>query len=158
MSSLSSLVLVSSSAIAIDIYGAFTKDEKKKKAHRTMVLMRVLCGVFVLISLLLALVKINFIVNLMVIAWGALGAAFLGPYIYGLFWKRTTKAGAYAGMFSGLFLSIILFIKWGSPGIPVAGAISMVVPLVVTPVVSLFTTPPNPQLIEKAFGSDKRDY
>ena len=43
----------------------------------------------------------------MVIAWGALGAAFLGPYIYGLFWKRTTKAGAYAGMFSGLFLSII---------------------------------------------------
>ena len=61
-------------------------------------------------------------------------------------------------MFSGLFLSIILFIKWGSPGIPVAGAISMVVPLVVTPVVSLFTTPPNPQLIEKAFGSDKRDY
>lgn len=158
MSSLSSLVLVSSSAIAIDIYGAFTKDEEKKKAHRTMVLMRVLCGVFVLISLLLALVKINFIVNLMVIAWGALGAAFLGPYIYGLFWKRTTKAGAYAGMFSGLFLSIILFIKWGSPGIPVAGAISMVVPLVVTPVVSLFTTPPNPQLIEKAFGSDKRDY
>ena len=96
MSSLSSLVLVSSSAIAIDIFGAFGDREKKSKP--TMILMRVLCAVFVILSLLIALSKVDVIVNLMVIAWGALAGAFLAPYVYGLFWRRTTKAGAYAGM------------------------------------------------------------
>lgn len=157
MSSLSSLVLVSSSAIAIDIYGAYSKADQKVKSKRTMLYMRVLCGLFVLVSLLLAMVKINFIVNLMVIAWGALGGAFLAPYLYGLFWKRTTKAGAYAGMFSGLGISIALFIKWGSPGIPVAGAISMLVPLVVTPVVSLLTPPPDPKLVARVFGTEEKN-
>ncbi|MBR6463737.1 MAG: sodium:solute symporter, partial [Verrucomicrobia bacterium] len=152
MSSLSSLVLVSSSAIAIDLYGTFSTLEQKKKEKRTMLYMRLLCALFVLVSLLLALVKINFIVNLMVIAWGALGGAFLAPYVYGLFWKRTTKAGAYAGMISGLGISIVLFIKWGSPGIPVAGAISMIVPMIVVPVVSLMTPAPDQKLIDKAFG------
>ncbi|MBR5738100.1 MAG: sodium:solute symporter family protein [Verrucomicrobia bacterium] len=152
MSSLSSLVLVSSSAIAIDIYGTFSTLEQPKKEKRTMLYMRLLCALFVLVSLLLALVKINFIVNLMVIAWGALGGAFLAPYVYGLFWKRTTKAGAYAGMISGLGISIVLFIKWGSPGIPVAGAISMIVPMIVVPVVSLMTPAPDQKLIDKAFG------
>jgi SSS family solute:Na+ symporter len=89
MSSLSSLVLVSSSAIAIDIYGAFSKASEEKKTRRTMLYMRLLCGVFVLVSLVLAMKQINFIVNLMVIAWGALGGAFLAPYVYGLFWLRT---------------------------------------------------------------------
>ena len=50
MSSLSSLVLVSSSAIAIDIYGAFVNRHANQQ--QTMVLMRILCAVFVGCSLL----------------------------------------------------------------------------------------------------------
>lgn len=157
MSSLSSLVLVSSSAIAIDIYGAFSKAPEKKKTQRTMLYMRILCGLFVLVSLLLAMKQINFIVNLMIIAWGALGGAFLAPYVYGLFWRRTTKIGAYAGMITGLCLSVGLFLKWGSPGIPVAGAISMIVPLFVTPIVSLLTPPPSPERIKQIFGDGEKN-
>ncbi len=77
MSSLSSLVLVSSSAIAIDIYGASVKREEKQK--QIMLLMRVLCAVFVALSLLIAVSRVDVIVNLMVIAWGALSGAFLAP-------------------------------------------------------------------------------
>lgn len=157
MSSLSSLVLVSSSAIAIDIYGAYSKEEKERKSRITMMMMRGLCVLFVALSLLIALTKVSFIVNLMVIAWSALGGAFLAPYVYGLFWKRTTKAGAYAGMFSGLGISIGLFILWGSPGVPVAGVISMVVPMIVTPVVSLFTAAPSRQVLEKAFAKPNQN-
>jgi len=148
MSSLSSLVLVSSSAIAIDIYGAFGDREKKS----TMVLMRVLCAVFVILSLLIAVSKVDVIVNLMVIAWGALAGAFLAPYLYGLFWRRTTKAGAYAGMISGVGTAVVLFLLWGKPLIPVAGAIAMFLPLLVVPVVSLLTQPPKPEIIATAFG------
>jgi Na+/proline symporter len=153
MSSLSSLVLVSSSAIAIDIYGAFGNRGKNDK--RTMLLMRVLCAVFVILSLLIAVSKVDVIVNLMVIAWGALAGAFLAPYVYGLFWRRTTKAGAYAGMISGVGTAVVLFFLWGKPLIPVAGAIAMFLPLVVVPVVSLLTQPPKPEIIATAFG-DKR--
>jgi Na+/proline symporter len=150
MSSLSSLVLVSSSAIAIDIYGAFGNREEKSKS--IMLLMRLLCAAFVLLSLLIAMSKVDVIVNLMVIAWGALAGAFLAPYLYGLFWRRTTKAGAYAGMISGVGTAVGLFWLWGKPWVPVAGAIAMFLPLLVVPVVSLLTQPPKPETIATAFG------
>jgi len=152
MSSLSSLVLVSSSAIAIDLYGAFINRHTNHK--QTMVLMRFLCAVFVALSLILAMVKVDVIVNLMVMSWGALAGVFLAPYIYGLFWRRTTKLGAFAGIFAGLFCAFTLFMLWGKNGIPLAGAITMFVPLMVVPVVSLFSSPPKQELLDQAFGSE----
>ena len=152
MSSLSSLVLVSSSAIAIDIYGAFVKRDNTQK--QTMFLMRVLCGVFVLLSLMIAMKKVDVIVNLMVVAWGAMAGAFLAPYIYGLFWKGATKAGAYAAMFTGLGISIGLFFYWGKPNIPVAAALAMITPMIVFPIVSLLTARPSKALLDKAFTNE----
>lgn len=152
MSSLSSLVLVSSSAIAVDLYGEYKKDANKKSV---MVLMRVLCGVFIAVSLYIALNRIDFIVNLMALSWGALAGAFMAPYIYGLFWKRTTKAGAIAGMLSGLATLVIMFKVFEAPGnpvIPIAGAAAIIVPVIVVPVVSLLTPPPNRKILDRAFG------
>ena len=150
MSSLSSLVLVSSSAIAIDLYGAFANRNANQK--QTMLLMRLLCGVFVALSLILAMYKVDVIVNLMVMSWGALAGVFLAPYIYGLFWKRTTRAGAYAGIVTGLVTAFALFVLWGKDGIPLAGAVTMFLPLLVVPVVSLLTQPLPKETIDAAFG------
>ena len=149
MSSLSSLVLVSSSAIAIDLFGG---NRRERNPRHTMILMRVLCGIFVIVSLLIALSRVDVIVNLMVIAWGALSGAFLAPYLYGLFWRRATRAGAYAGMLSGVGTAIGLFLLWGKPFIPVAGAIAMVLPLLLMPVISLLTNPPRADVVSRAFG------
>jgi SSS family solute:Na+ symporter len=52
MSSLSSLVLVSSGAIAVDLLNA--RDRHDKSSSKGLMLMRVLCGVFVAISVLIA--------------------------------------------------------------------------------------------------------
>lgn len=150
MSSLSSLVLVSASAIAMDLYSGFMNRDASRKT--VMTLMRVLCGVFVAVSLLIAMRQPTFIVNLMVISWGALSGAFLAPYLYGLFWKRTTKAGAISGMVTGLCLSVGLYIKLGDSGIPLAGAIAMLVPLAVVPLVSLVTRPLPSDEVNHAFG------
>lgn len=154
MSSLSSLVLVSSSAIAIDIFRALRGGKASPK--QTMTLMRVLCGVFVLLSLWIARSKVDVIVNLMVVAWGTLAGAFLGPYLYGLFWRRTTRAGALAGMVSGVVISVALLYRWGSANIPVSAAVAMIVPLIVVPVVSLMTQPLPSSLVNKAFGDAQR--
>jgi SSS family transporter len=152
MSSLSSLVLVSSSAVAIDIFGALS--HKPRDAKQTMLLMRILCGVFVGLSLWIALAKVEVIVNLMVIAWATLAGAFLAPYLYGLFWRRATRAGAFAALLSGTGTSIALFFWWGKASIPVSGAVAMIVPLIVMPIVSLMTTPPDKALVNKAFGTE----
>lgn len=150
MSSLSSLVLVSSSAIAIDFFGAFFN--RQENAKQTMLLMRLLCAVFVGVSLVIALKQPDVIVNLMVMSWGSLAGVFLAPFVYGLFWRRTTRAGVIAGIVSGLICSFTLFTLWRADGVAVAGAVTMIVPLIVVPVVSLMTAPPSKELLDKAFG------
>jgi len=148
MSSLSSLVLVSSSAIAIDLYGALSGGERRGGIG----LLRTLCVAFVGLSLLIALAKPAVIVNLMVMSWGTLSGVFLAPYLYGLFWRRTTRAGVYAGMASGLACAFVLFPAWGADGVPLAGALAMSVPVLVVPLVSLVTPAPEARLVEAAFG------
>jgi SSS family transporter len=157
MSSLSSLVLVSSSAIAIDLYQGKINPNAKKE--HVMILMRVLCGVFVAISLYIALAKPTFIVNLMILSWGALAGSFLGPFLYGLFWKRTTRAGAMAGMICGVSIAVLIplvnFLR-GVPldkFVPVAGALAMIAPLIVIPIVSLMTPRLPEAHIENCFGA-----
>ncbi len=150
MSSLSSLVLVSSSAVAIDIYGAFVDHQKNPK--RTMLLMRLLCAVFVGLSLFIALAKPAVIVNLMIMSWGTLSGVFLAPYLYGLFWRGTTRAGVWAGMVVGLLTAVVLFLGWGADGVPLAGAVAMLLPLAVVPAVSLLTRAPTEERLAVAFG------
>jgi SSS family transporter len=150
MSSLSSLVLVSSSAISIDIYGLFVDRQKNPK--RSMAVMRLLCAVFVAASLGIALMKPTVIVNLMVMSWGTLLGVFFAPYVLGLFWRRTTLAGVFAGMAAGLATATVLFLAWGADGVPLAGALTMLVPLVVVPVVSLLTAKPEATRVAAAFG------
>lgn len=154
MSSLSSLVLVSSSAVAIDFYGAFVDRQAHPK--RFMMLMRVLCALFVACSFVIALQQPTFIVNLMIMSWGTLAGVFLAPYVYGLFWRRATKVGVFAGVISGLTCAFVLFPKrwgWGPDGVPLAGAITMAVPLIVVPVVSLMSRPPRQEILDQAFGA-----
>ncbi len=150
MSSLSSLVLVSSSAVAIDIYGVVV--DRKQHPRGTMALLRGLCAVFVGASLFIALQKPTFIVNLMVMSWGTLLGVFFAPYVLGLFWRRTTRAGVFAGMAGGLVTAFVLFSAWGADGVPLAGAITMLVPIVLVPLVSLATPPPDAKRVAKAFG------
>ena len=79
--------------------------------------------------------------NLMIMSWGTLAGVFLAPYLYGLFWKRTTLAGVVAGIAVGLACAFTLFTQWGPDGVPLAGAITMLLPLIVVPLVSLVTPP-----------------
>jgi len=120
-----------------------------------MALLRVMCIAFVGASLYIALKRPVFIVNLMVMSWSALAGVFLAPYLYGLFWKRTTLAGVYSGIAVGLGCAFTLFPLWGQAGVPLAGAITMFLPLLVVPVISLIS-PKLPQpLVDAAFNEGK---
>ncbi len=159
MSTLSSLVLVSSSSISMDLVkGVWKKDMKDKSV---MGLMRVLCAVFVIISLVIALLQPAAIVTLMSYSWGALSGCFLAPFLLGVRWKGMTKAGAWAGILTGLIIVVPLMVlnsiggilpAWLSP--PAIGSIAMIASLVVTPVASVMTKKFDAAHIEKVFGED----
>jgi solute:Na+ symporter, SSS family len=150
MSTLASLVLVSSSAIAIDLYQGHIKSSEKK--DNSVIMMRFLSALFIVISYFIARFKIGFIVTMMSLSWGCIAGAFLAPYFYSLYWKRTTKAGVYAGMASGLLTMIILFFAAGPSQSPLWASLAMIVPFAVVPAVSLFTRAPDKAIIEASFS------
>ena len=99
MSTLSSLVLTSSSTLTLDlIKGNLWKNMREESQIRTM---RVLIAVFVAVSVLLAINPPDFIAQLMGISWGALAGAFLAPFLYGIYWKRVTRAAVWASFACG---------------------------------------------------------
>ena len=158
MSTLSSLVLVSSSAVSIDLYKGYFQPNRSEKHY--LCVMRLLSAVFILLSWVIALYNPSWIVALMSLSWGAVAGAFLSPYLYGLFWRGTTKLGAYAGMFTGLFVANGIY--WYqffaiSPSAakgfaPVAALLAIIVPFFVVPVVSLVTKKVAPETVARAFG------
>lgn len=167
MSTLSSLVLTSSSTITLDLIAPATKkglSEKKK-----MVLMRSFIAFFVVISALIAIVQaksnVVFIAQLMGVSWGALAGAFLAPFLYGLFWKRTTKTACWVSFFWGVALSLIQLAKsligftFGVGFLDKvvfatsihSGAIAMLGGLLLVPLVSLLTKKPDAAQVDGIF-------
>ncbi|MBN3035628.1 MAG: hypothetical protein JW861_08580 [Bacteroidales bacterium] len=133
MSTLAALVLISSSSAAKDFYAGFIN--RNISDHKLTRLMRYSSAFFVFLSVIIALLKPDSIVAILGISWGAIGAAFLGPFIWGLFWKRATRAGAWASAIAGLAVCIILYAA-GIPS-PQAGTVGMFVSLAVNPIVSM---------------------
>jgi SSS family solute:Na+ symporter/sodium/proline symporter len=135
MSTLAALVLISSSSVIKDFYAGIihknTSDQKLTK------LMRWTSAIFILLSMIIAFLKPDTIVAILGISWGAIGAAFLGPFIWGLFWKKANKYGALFSSMTGLLTCLILYFT-GMPS-PQAGTIGMGVSLVVNPLVSMIT-------------------
>lgn len=137
MSTLAALVLIASSTLAKDFYAGFiNKDVSDKKLT---LLMRLSSAFFVLLSIIMAYYKPSTIVGILGISWGAIGAVFLGPFIWGLFSKRMTRAGAISSSVLGLAACLGLYFN-GTPS-PQAGTVGMIVSLAVNPIVSMFTKP-----------------
>ena len=145
MSTLESVVLTSASAVAVDLIPAVRKKETNPKYQ--MLLTRLLCLAFVACSFIFATQNIPIIVSLMSFSWGLVSGCFIGPYIWGLFSKKITKIGAYAGIFSGLLTvggaTLVISLQSGFSAAaaksPEVGVAAMALSAVVVPVVSAFT-------------------
>ena len=154
MSTLSSLVLTSSSTLTLD----FLKDNiiKKMDDKKQLFCMRILLIFFIACSVILALFPTKsiaqFIAQLMGISWGALAGAFLAPFLYGLYWKGVTRAAVWASFVCGIGITVSnLFLSYIASPIN-AGAIAMVVGLIVVPVVSFVTPKISRKEVEKIFS------
>lgn len=135
MSTLAALVLISSSSVVKDLYAGFVNTKASDK--RLTLLMRLFSAFFVCVSVVLAYIRPATIVSILSISWGAMGAAFLGPFVWGILCKWITKAGAIASSLAGLGSCLVLYAT-GTPA-PQAGTIGMLISLVVSPLVSALT-------------------
>ena len=98
MSTISSQLIVASSALVEDLF----KVVKKEPSPRLLVVLGRLTVLGVgIIAALLAIIPNDTILGLVSFAWAGFGAAF-GPLILlSLFWRKLTNWGALAGMFVG---------------------------------------------------------
>ncbi|MBQ6019379.1 MAG: sodium:solute symporter, partial [Clostridia bacterium] len=172
MSTLSSLVLTSSSTLTLDLIDRKGRLGEKKK----LLVMRLFVLFFVIVSAVIAIVKdanptFTFIAQMMGVSWGALAGSFLAPFLYGLYWKKTTKASVWASFAWGVGVTIVQLLQMF--GVFTAdrstvfgyifsssinsGVVAMLGGLVIVPLVSLFTRKPDSAMVEDAFaGYDKK--
>ncbi len=154
MSTLSSLVLTSSSSLMLNLIFPMRKKETKEKTQ--LIILRLFILFFIIVSAVLAVLKDTFnfsmIAQMMGVSWGALAGSFLAPFLYGLYWKRTTKASvAVSFVFSSCLMITQMLISMGvfsvSGGILgfvfknslYSGVVAMVGGLILVPIISLLT-------------------
>jgi SSS family solute:Na+ symporter len=163
ISTLSALVMTSASTFTLD----FLKDNfvKNMGEKKQLIAIRALIAAFIVISSAMATAQykggISFIAQLMGVSWGALAGAFLAPFMYGLYWKRVTRAAVWCCFaFSPALMAANIFFRSAFPAIlrsPInAGAFAMLAGLAIVPAVSLISPPLEKGHAENCFACYER--
>lgn len=166
MSTLSSLVLTSSSTLTLD----FIDHKKKMSESKKLLVMRIFVAFFVAVSAIIAIIKdsypgFTFIAQMMGVSWGALAGSFLAPFMYGLYWKKSTKAAVWTCFAFGVGITIIQLmcsfgiisfsgsiLKYIFASSIRSGVVSMIGGIIILPIVSLFTAQMPKSDIEEMFS------
>ena len=151
ISSSDSYLLISASAVSKNVWQGLLR--KKASEKETMWVSRIVLVLISVFAIFVATGKNQVIFSIVDFAWAGFGAAFGPLMLFSLFWKRTTYAGAIAGMLSGGAMVFIwnFFISkfggvWGIYELLPAFLFSCIVIVVV----SLLTKKPG-ETIEKEF-------
>jgi sodium/proline symporter len=152
MSTISSQLIVTSSALIEDLYKMVVRKDAKDKELVFLGRMAVL--IVSVIAGILAWKQDNTILSLVAYAWGGFGASFGPTILLSLFWKKMTNWGALFGMIVGAVTVIV----WKNVGL--GDSLYEIVPgfvfnFIVAVVVSLMTYKKN-EVIEKEFDESVR--
>ncbi|MFT0803721.1 sodium/proline symporter PutP [Bacillus swezeyi] len=142
MSTVSSQLLVTSSAMTEDFYKTFFRRKATDKELVFVGRMSVL--LVAVIALFLSLTPNNTILDLVGYAWAGFGSAFGPAILLSLYWKRMNQWGALAGMITGAATVLI----WILTGLQEATGVYEMIPgfflsLIVVVAVSLMTNKPG---------------
>ncbi len=172
MSTLSSLAMTSASTITLDLIAPLSKKDKGEKSP--LLVMRVLIAASIVVAAAIAILVVSnkevasklYISDLMGVSWGALAGCFLAPFLYGLYWKKVSRAAVWASFATGLGITMTQFvlnavckITFENPVLAYfsgssinAGMLAMVAGLIVVPVVSLITRRARPDGADEMFA------
>ena len=114
ISSSDSYLLIAASAFSKNIFQGVV--HKKANDKQVMLATRITLLAIALVAIVIALDENSVIFEIVSFAWSGFGATFGPLMLFSLFWKRTTRAGAIAGMVSGaasVFVWKLLISKLG---------------------------------------------
>jgi sodium/proline symporter len=140
MSTISSQLLVTSSALTEDLYRTFFRRSATDK--ELVLIGRLAVLTVALVSISLAYKQNDTILALVGYAWAGFGSSFGPVILLSLYWKRMTKWGALAGMVAGA----VMVITWTQVGVLKNTGLYEMIPgfaasLIAIFVVSLLTNP-----------------
>lgn len=149
ISSSDSYLLIAASAFAKNIFqGLFKKNASDKQV---MTVSRITLLLIAVIAMIIALDEKSVIFKIVSFAWAGFGATF-GPLIlFSLFWKRTNREGAIAGMVGGaamVFLWKLAISRLGGIFAIYELLPAFIFSSICIVVVSLMTAPPSKEIEE----------
>jgi len=113
MSTVDSLLILASSSVVRDIWQKILRPDASQATLSAMG--RAVTVVLGLTGLVLALTEVRLIFWFVLFAWSGLASAFTPVVLCSLFWARTTRAGAIAGMIGG-FVVTVAWVVWFKEG------------------------------------------
>lgn len=150
ISSSDSYLLIAASAFAKNIYqGAFKKNASDKTV---MLITRITLLAITGVAILIALDENSIIFSIVSFAWAGFGATFGPIMLFSLFWKRTTKQGALAGMLTGgvmVFVWNLLISKLGGVFAVYELLPAFILSCAAIMLVSLLTKEPDKEIIDE---------
>ena len=99
ISSSDSYLLIAASAFAKNIYQGLFR--RKASDREVLNISRITLLLIAVVAIIIALDENSVIFTIVSFAWAGFGATFGPLMLFSLFWKRTTRAGAVAGMLGG---------------------------------------------------------
>ena len=154
ISSSDSYLLIASSAVSVNIFKGIVKKEANEK--QVMWLSRITLVVIALVGIIIAWKEDSVIFSLVSFAWAGFGATFGPIMLFSLFWKRTTRTGAIAGMLAGgisVFVWKLVLNQFLSATVPVFGIYELLPAFIISSiaivVASLLTKEPDKAIIDE---------
>ena len=105
MSSASSYLLITGSSVAENIFRGVIKRDATDR--QVMIVSRITFAVVMIIGILIAIDENSVIFRVVSFAWAGLGASFGPLMLCSLYWRRTNKQGALAGMLGGAITVVV---------------------------------------------------
>ena len=161
ISSSDSYLLIASSALSVNLYKGIVKKDKVTSEKEVMWISRIVLVAIAIVGIIIAWDENSVIFSLVSFAWAGFGATFGPIMLFSLFWKRTTRAGAIAGMITGgvsVFVWELVLTKFLAASFPIFGIYELLPAFILSAiaivVASLLTEKPSAE-IEAEFEAAK---
>jgi sodium/proline symporter len=151
MSTFSSVLIITSSAVVRDFYQkGLNKPLSEEQAFRYSRLSSAAIG---LISLAIALRPPALVLVLTAFAWAVIASTSLWPMLFGIYWRGATRWGVLASMVGG-FAAALIWMAIGSP-FGLHGFIpGIIVSFILLVLVSKFTPKPPAEHLRRVWGEE----
>lgn len=155
ISSSDSYLLIASSSVSVNIYKGIIRKEKVSE-KQVMWLSRIVIILIALIGVVIAWKEDSVIFTLVSFAWAGFGATFGPIMLFSLFWKRTTRVGAIAGMLAGgvsVFVWKLVLNQYLAAKIPLFGIYELLPAFIISCIAivvgSLLSKAPDKEVIDE---------